>query len=94
MALAGRGEFRGVTPRLLPVLIHPDRTGDEELTGEVMAMAERVGCDAFLRQQRLIMERPDSRSAFRRPSAGAAHSLPPTAGRPPSPPRRTRISAI
>jgi pimeloyl-ACP methyl ester carboxylesterase len=61
MALADRGEFRGVTPRLLPVLIHPDRTGDEELTGEVMAMAERVGRDAFLRQQRLIMERPDSR---------------------------------
>jgi pimeloyl-ACP methyl ester carboxylesterase len=61
MALADRGEFRGVTPRLLPVLIHPDRTGDEELTGEVMAMAERVGRDAFLRQQKLIMERPDSR---------------------------------
>src|SRR4051794_7923643 len=61
MALAGRGEFRGVTPRLLPMLIHPDRTGEEELTGEVRAMAERVGRDAFLRQQTLIMERPDSR---------------------------------
>jgi pimeloyl-ACP methyl ester carboxylesterase len=61
MALADRGEFRGVTPRLLPVLIHPDRTNDAELTGEVMAMAERVGRDAFLRQQKLIMDRPDSR---------------------------------
>jgi pimeloyl-ACP methyl ester carboxylesterase len=61
MALAERGEFRGVTPRLLPVLIHPDRASDEELTGEVKAMAERVGRDAFLRQQKLIMDRPDSR---------------------------------
>jgi pimeloyl-ACP methyl ester carboxylesterase len=61
MALADRGEFRGVTPRLLPMLIHPERTGEEALTGEVMAMAERVGRDAFLRQQKLIMDRPDSR---------------------------------
>lgn len=61
MALAERGEFRDVTPRLLPVLVHPDRTDDAELTGEVIAMADRVGRDAFLRQQRLIMDRPDSR---------------------------------
>jgi pimeloyl-ACP methyl ester carboxylesterase len=61
MALADRGEFRGVTPRLLPVLIHPDRLEEADLTGEVMAMAERVGRDAFLRQQKLIMDRPDSR---------------------------------
>lgn len=27
MALANQGEFRGVTPRLLPMLIHPSRTG-------------------------------------------------------------------
>lgn len=61
MALAERGEFRDVTPRLLPVLVHRDRTDDAELTGEVIAMADRVGRDAFLRQQRLIMDRPDSR---------------------------------
>jgi pimeloyl-ACP methyl ester carboxylesterase len=64
MALADRGEFRGVTPRLLPMLIHPDRFGEEALTGEVMTMAERVGRDAFLRQQKLIMDRPDSRPAL------------------------------
>jgi pimeloyl-ACP methyl ester carboxylesterase len=61
MALADRGEFRDVTPRLLPVLVHPDRTNDAELTSEVIAMADRVGRDAFLRQQKLIMDRPDSR---------------------------------
>ena len=61
IALAGRGEFKGVTPRLLPLLIHPARIEDEALTGIVMGMAERVGKDAFLRQQRAIMGRPDRR---------------------------------
>lgn len=53
--------FRGVTPRLLPSLLHPDRLGDASLAGEVMAMAERVGREAFLRQQTAILARPDSR---------------------------------
>jgi pimeloyl-ACP methyl ester carboxylesterase len=53
--------FRGVTPRLLPSLLHPDRLGDAALAGEVTAMAERVGREAFLRQQTAILARPDSR---------------------------------
>jgi pimeloyl-ACP methyl ester carboxylesterase len=52
--------FRGVTPRLLPSLLHADRLGDAELVGEVTAMAERVGREAFLRQQTAILGRPDS----------------------------------
>lgn len=59
--LAGRGRFKGVTPRLLPMLVHPDRLEDEALVGPIMAMAERVGTDAFIRQQTAIMGRPDSR---------------------------------
>ena len=59
--LARMGQFKGVTPRLLPMLIHPDRLGDAELTGTVMAMAERTGKDAFLRQQSAILKRIDSR---------------------------------
>lgn len=59
--LAEKGEFRGVTPRLLPVFLHPDRLGDKPLTDTVMAMTERVGKDAFLRQQRAIIGRPDNR---------------------------------
>lgn len=55
------GDFRGVTSRLLPLLIHPDRLGDGELTRTVMAMADNVGREAFLRQQQAIMTRPDSR---------------------------------
>ncbi|MEO5335637.1 MAG: alpha/beta hydrolase [Magnetospirillum sp. WYHS-4] len=53
------GQFRGVTSRLLPMLIHDARLGDEDLTGTVMAMAERVGKEAFIRQQTAIMNRPD-----------------------------------
>lgn len=60
MSLTRSGQFRGVTPRLLPQLIHPDRLGTP-LAAEVMAMAERVGRDAFLRQQAAILARPDSR---------------------------------
>jgi pimeloyl-ACP methyl ester carboxylesterase len=59
--LAEKGRFHGVTPRLLPLLLHPARLSDEALTRVVMDMAERVGKDAFLRQQKAIMARPDSR---------------------------------
>ena len=59
--LAQTGKFKGVTPRLLPLLIHPARLDDRALTGTVMAMAERVGQGAFLRQQHAILNRPDGR---------------------------------
>jgi pimeloyl-ACP methyl ester carboxylesterase len=62
--LAEKGEFKGVTPRLLPLFLHADRLGDEALVGAVMAMTERVGKDAFLRQQRAIMGRADSRPSL------------------------------
>lgn len=59
--LAAKGRFKGVTPRLLPLLIHPSKIDDAELTGVVMDMAEDIGMDAFLRQQQAIMGRADSR---------------------------------
>jgi pimeloyl-ACP methyl ester carboxylesterase len=62
--LAERGEFKGVTPRLLPVFLHPARLTDRPLTEAVMAMAERVGKEAFLRQQRAIIGRIDSRPSL------------------------------
>ena len=61
LKLAQSGKFRGVTPRLLPTLIHPDFADDPTVAGVVMAMAERVGRDAFLRQQTAILDRADSR---------------------------------
>jgi pimeloyl-ACP methyl ester carboxylesterase len=60
MALARTGRFHGVTPRLLPQLVHPDHL-DGPVGAEVIAMAERVGQAAFLRQQAAILGRPDSR---------------------------------
>jgi len=62
IALAEKGRFKGVTPRLLPLLIHPSRLEEEALPAAVIAMAERIGKAAFLRQQRAILTRPDSRS--------------------------------
>ena len=55
------GQFKGVTPRLLPMLIHPSRLQDEALTSTIMSMAERVGREAFQNQQTAIMNRIDSR---------------------------------
>jgi pimeloyl-ACP methyl ester carboxylesterase len=61
LAMARGGQFRGVTPRLLPQLLSPDHLQDEALTGCVMAMAERMGREAFQRQQTAILNRIDSR---------------------------------
>lgn len=61
LSLAGKGRFKGVTPQLLPTLIHESRLEEPELTGIVMEMAERIGRDAFIRQQTAILARPDSR---------------------------------
>ncbi|KAF1725458.1 alpha/beta fold hydrolase [Pseudoxanthomonas japonensis] len=59
LAMAEAGRFAGVTRKLLPQLVHQSRV--ESIVGEdVMAMAQRVGRDAFLRQQRAIIDRPDS----------------------------------
>jgi pimeloyl-ACP methyl ester carboxylesterase len=64
--LSEKGEFKGVTPRLLPLLIHPARHEDKPLTDVVTGMAERAGKEAFLRQQKAIMGRPDGREDLRR----------------------------
>lgn len=59
LALAESGRFAGVTRKLLPQLVHESRV-ESEVGDAVMAMAQRVGRDAFLRQQRAIIDRPDS----------------------------------
>lgn len=64
LVMAKTGKFRGVTPRLLPMLIHPDRLHDAPLTETVMGMAERMGPEAFQRQQTAILHRVDSRSGL------------------------------
>lgn len=66
VALARKGRFKGVTRRLLPMLVHESRLDDAALTDEIFAMAERCGRDAFLRQQAAIMGRTDSRATLLR----------------------------
>jgi pimeloyl-ACP methyl ester carboxylesterase len=61
--LAQLGRFKGVTPRLLPLLLHPDHLV-EPFTGIVTGMAERVGQAAFIRQETAILNRTDSRASL------------------------------
>ncbi len=59
------GRFVEVTTeRLMPALVHPDRLGDEPLTGAIERMAENVGGAAFLRQLSAQRGRPDSRESL------------------------------
>lgn len=61
LVMAKTGKFRGVTPRLLPLLIHPDRLNEAPLAETVINMAERMGPEVFQRQQTAILNRIDSR---------------------------------
>ncbi|KUM42461.1 alpha/beta fold hydrolase [Pseudomonas sp. EpS/L25] len=60
LELAERGRFLGISPQLLPRLIHASRL-DSPVADTVVAMGKAVGKEAFLRQQRAIIDRPDSR---------------------------------
>ena len=59
--LASQGKFFGVTPRLLPMLIHPNHMENQELTDLVVGMAAHVGKERFISQQTAIMNRVDSK---------------------------------
>jgi pimeloyl-ACP methyl ester carboxylesterase len=64
--LARTGDFKGLTPRLLPQWVHPDRMKDPRFVDAVTSMTQRVGRDAFIRQQTAILGRPDSRPGLAR----------------------------
>lgn len=66
IALSDQGKFKGVTPRLLPMLVHEERLEDRSLVDPIMAMAEAVGQAGFVRQQTAIMGRPDARPGLAR----------------------------
>lgn len=61
IALAQKGAFDNVTTLIWQKLVAPSRLADEPLRLLVRAMAEAIGPDGFVRQQRAIMARPDSR---------------------------------
>lgn len=66
IALVGKGRFLGVSDQLMPRFIHPSRLHDRRLTQRIKLMAQAVGPDGFLRQQKAIMGRPDSRPGLAR----------------------------
>lgn len=64
--LVESGRFAEVVEERIPILVHPARREDAPLLEIVRRMAAETGADTFLRQQRAIMSRADSR-----PSLGA-----------------------
>jgi pimeloyl-ACP methyl ester carboxylesterase len=61
LRLVQSGQFAGVVDERIPLLLHPNRRDDTVLIDAVRSMAADTGAEAFLRQQRAIMSRPDSR---------------------------------
>lgn len=59
--LARAGRFAEIPDLLYPVLVHPDRLGDQALRELLRCMAQECGAEAFIRQQTAIMNRCDSR---------------------------------
>jgi pimeloyl-ACP methyl ester carboxylesterase len=61
IALAEAGRFDAIVSTLWPRLVHPRHRSDDALRTVVAAMMRDVGPEAYIRQQRAIMARPDSR---------------------------------
>jgi len=61
ITLSERGAFKGVTPKLLPLLLSEAGLKNAALVETITTMAQRVGQPAFVRQQKAIMSRIDSR---------------------------------
>jgi pimeloyl-ACP methyl ester carboxylesterase len=66
--MAQTDEFESVSDTLWPLFVHPARHDDEALKRAVFKMMDHTGPETFIRQQKAIMSRPDSRS-----SLGAIH---------------------
>ena len=61
IALAEAGRFAEMAEAMWPVLVHADRRADAALKQNYLAMCADVGPEAFVRQQKAIMGRADSR---------------------------------
>lgn len=59
ISMSKMGKFKGVTPRLLPLFLHPDRLEDEKICNEIMEMAQEVGQKTFIHQQTAILAREE-----------------------------------
>src|SRR5436309_2518134 len=66
MALAAAGRLAEVLDAALPRLVHHARRDDAALRQVMAAMAQEVGAEGFIRQQKATMERSDSRPMLAR----------------------------
>jgi pimeloyl-ACP methyl ester carboxylesterase len=64
IARANIGEYHAIFDEMFPGLVHPSRQEDADLRQLVHDMADDVGPEAFMRQQRAIISRPDSRPSL------------------------------
>jgi len=55
-------DFTPVTNRMLPLLVHGSRVNEAALVEGIRDMAQRIGLEAYLRQQHAIIARPDYRA--------------------------------
>jgi pimeloyl-ACP methyl ester carboxylesterase len=62
IAAAEAGRFDEIIDAQFPVYVHPSRANDAELKAAYLAMCHDVGPQAYVRQQKAIMQRADSRS--------------------------------
>jgi pimeloyl-ACP methyl ester carboxylesterase len=68
IAMAEAGKLSEVVDTLAPRFLHPSRRDDPALNNLIRDMAADTGADAFVRQVKAIMKRPDSRPLL--PSIG------------------------
>jgi pimeloyl-ACP methyl ester carboxylesterase len=61
IALAEAGRFEEIHSALWPRLVHPDHRDDRALQDIMFGMMRETGAEAYIRQQRAIMARADSR---------------------------------
>lgn len=61
IAMAEAGRLTEVVDQLAPKFLHRDHVDDETLRGTIRMMAQDTGAAAFVRQQKAIMSRADSR---------------------------------
>ncbi len=64
--IAQSGRFGEIPGLQWPMLVHKNRQHDEALRSVVVQMGEETGAEAFVRQQRAIAARPDSRPGLSR----------------------------
>jgi pimeloyl-ACP methyl ester carboxylesterase len=62
--LARRKGVGAAAQELLPIVVARHRLGDQDVVGRWLGMAERVGVEAFARQQEAIAHRSDARPSL------------------------------